>query len=665
VKGDPDCPLNQGVICPKGASQLEVLYHPDRLIYPQQREGRRGEGRWQRISWDEALSQIAKKLEGIHESGPEAVVLGLGSPKGLELGFANRLASVFGTPNVVTPGPICHMPRELASTYTCGSPTSPDYEHPPRCLVFWGSNTLDTNEGGMGRPRLRPAQKAGSKFIVIDPVGTSLASRADLWLRIRPGSDGALALGMIRLIIDQGLYDKESVSRWTVGFDALRESVQGYTLQRVAEMTWLPQQQIEEATRLYATTKPAAIQWGNALDCGINSFQTCRAVSILRAITGNLDQPGGDILPTPLPLMRPGELMLLRKFPRPLDKTLGREFKIAARSFFTPEQAMVRAILEEKPYPVRALLLFGSNPLLTYTNSHEVYRALHKIELLVVSELFMTPTAELADLVLPAATNLEFNEIGFYGPRTGQVVARQKVIEPVGECWPDMKIINELARKLGLGEHFWADPEECLDLILKPAGVSYEELKGKGMLRATKRYRKHEEDGFDTPSGKVELYSERLKELGYSPLPTFSEPPETPYSSPELAAEYPLILTSGKTPFFTHSAYRNVSTLRRMSGEPVTQLHPDAARGLGIEEGDRVYVETRRGRIQQKAGFNAMLDPRVVAVSYGWWFPERDVADLHGWAESNINVLTESAPPYEPALGSTALRPMLCKVYKA
>jgi anaerobic selenocysteine-containing dehydrogenase len=325
---------------------------------------------------------------------------------------------------------------------------------------------------------------------------------------------------------------------------------------------------------------------------------------------------------------------------------------------------VIRAILEEKPYPVRALLLFGSNPLLTYANSQEVFQALKKIEFLVVSELFMTPTAELADLVLPAATNLEFNEIGFYGPRTGQVVARRKVIEPVGECWPDMKIMNELAKKLGFGEHFWADPEECLDLILKPAGLTYTELKDKVMVQVTKLYHKHKDNGLDTPSGKVELYSERLKEMGYSPLPVFTEPPETPHSSPDLAAEFPLLLTSGKSPFLTHSAYRNIPTLRRISGEPITQLHPDTARGLGIKDGDWVYVETKRGRIRQKAAFNKNIDPRVAVVSYGWWFPERSVADLHGWAESNINVLTESAPPHEPSLGSTVLRGMLCKVYK-
>jgi anaerobic selenocysteine-containing dehydrogenase len=504
----------------------------------------------------------------------------------------------------------------------------------------------------------------GSKLIVIDPQKVKLASWADIWIKPRPGSDGALALAMIRVIIEERLYDEEFIANWTTGFDLLREHVKGYPLAEVEEITWVPRGQIEEAARLYAQTKPAAIQWGNALDHNINSFQTCRSISILRAISGNLDIPGGDIFVGTLPIMRPGRFMLLHGSPRERKKTIGSEFKLAARSAFIPREAAIKAILEDKPYSVKVALLFGTNPLLTYANAEETYNALMKLEFLVVSEFFMTPTAELADIVLPAAANFDFDEIAPY-PTAGFIVAYPKIVEPQGECWSDMRMINELAKKLGLGEHFWADEREAIDLILKPSGLTSDEFKEKRVLQADKEYRGFEKAGFRTPSGKVEIYSQQLEELGYSPLPTYIEPPETPYSSPELAQEYPLVLTNAKSPSFYHSAYRNIYSLRRITPEPMVELNPDTAAKLGVKEGDWVYIETKRGRIRQKLSLNEALDPRVVVAAYGWWFPEKGNSELYGWRESNINILTPNAPPYEPALGSASLRGMLCRLSKA
>ncbi len=664
VEGDPEAPSGWRALCAKGLALPEILNHPDRLKYPQLREGERGGGKWVRISWEEALTTIARRLGNFKsEFGPESVILGIGDPKGLELAFVQRFASVFGTPNVATPGHVCHMPGEQASIFTHGSACLADDEHPPSCIVVWGSNLLQTHSGSLSSVQLRSALNQGAKLIVIDPRKTNLAPRADIWIRPRPGSDGELALGMIKVIVDEKLYDEEFVAKWTTGFEQLREHIKDYPLSEVEEITWVAREQIEKAARLYAQTKPATIQWGNALDHSINSFQACRAISILRAITGNLDVPGGDILLGTLPVTRAGRFILIREFPRNRERMIGSEFKLAARLAFTPRETVIRAILEGKPYPVKAALLFGSNPLLSYSNAKETYEALMKLELLVVSELFMTPTAELADIVLPAATVFEFDEVSPYPPMSF-IQAYPKIADPPGECWSDMKIINELAKRLEMGEYFWRDEREALDLILEPSGLTFEEFKEKRFLQAGKEYRRYENGGFRTPSGRVEIYSPKLEELGYSPLPVYVEPPETPFSSPELAKEYPLILTSAKAASFYHSAHRNIASLRRMAPEPIAELNPDTAGKLGVEEGDWIYIETKRGKIRQKLNLNSDLDPRVVVAAYGWWFPERGASELYGWSESNINILTGSAP-HEPALGSLGLRGMLCKVSRA
>ncbi len=661
VKADTESPSGRGTPCVKGLALPEILGHPSRLKHPQRRKGERGGGEWVGISWDEALTIIAKRLEGFKkEFGPESVTLGLGDPKGLEMAFAQRFASVFGTPNVASPAHICHVPGELASTFTFGSACIPDDGHTPGCLVIWGNNFLDTY--GTAARQLRNALGKGAKLIVVDPQKTSLASQADIWLKPSPGSDGALALGMLKVIIEERLYDEEFLTKWTIGFDRLIEHIKEYPLNRVEEITWVPKEKIKEAVRLYAQTKPATILWGNALDHSINSFQTFRAISLLKALSGNLDIPGGDILPGRLSIMRPGHFMLLPEFPREQKKMVGSEFKLAVRSAFIPRQSAIKAILEGKPSPVKAALLFGTNPLLTYPDARKTYDALMKLDFLVVAELFMTPTAELADIVLPVATNFEFDEIGPYSLFAGFALAYPKIVEPPGECWSDMKIINELAKRLGMEEYFWSHENQALDLILKPSGLNFEEFKRKRILQAEKEYRKYDREGFRTPSGKVEIYSQQLEELGYSPLPIYTEPPET---TPELAKEYPLMLTSAKPASFYHSAYRNISSLRRRDPEPVVKLNPKTAIELGLAQGEWVFIETEKGRIRQKLLLDDGLDPRIAIVSYGWWFPEKGASELYGWAESNVNILTSAEPPYEPAIGSLALRGLHCKVYRA
>jgi anaerobic selenocysteine-containing dehydrogenase len=677
VEGDADCPVNRGNLCIKGPAAVERLYHQARIKYPMKRTGAKGEGKWQRISWDEALDTIAGAMNRAKERyGAKSIVFSNGDPKGYEV-YMLRLCNVFGTPNMCGPGHVCSLPRRMGSNITSGlnvetgTDYTPDLDHPPACVLMWGANIAITHNPNY--VRLERALDQGTKLIVIDPRKTELASRADLWIRPRPKTDLALALGMINVIVNEELYDKSFVSNWTVGFDMLEEHVQGYTPQKVAEITWVPAEQIVEGARMYATAKPACIQDGNAIDDDINSVQTERAVSILRAITGNLNIPGGEVDYAPLTLgikqhFTPGKqgtanFMLTEKLSEEQrEKRLGADLgtlPLPMAEFVLP-QLLVKAILTEKPYPIRVLCVHANNPLITWSNAKEVYQALMKLDFLYVADQFMTPTAELADVVLPATTYLEVDDIANRAPFA---VVRQKVAQ-IGEAWPDKKIINELAKKLGFAEYFWNDVNDALDLILKPAGITFDEFRKIGTIQGAKEYRKYEKEGFKTPSGKVEIYSSRLEEWGHDPLPVYHEPPETPYSAPELAKEYPLILTSYHQAPFRHSNNRQIASLREREPDPLVEIHPETAARLAVDDGDMVYIETKRGRIKQRAMLTEGIDPRVIGVSYAWWFPEKGVESLYGWQESNINILTASEPPYNQEIGSTNLRGILCRVYK-
>lgn len=666
IEGDPDSPLSRGTLCAKGLAQIERLHHPDRLLYPMKRMGTRGEGKWERISWDEALKTIAGEIKGIIDrDGQRAISFAQGTPKGLETYLMIRLANFLNAPNICTPGNVCHMPRETASNMTCGFFPIPDYDHPPACVVMWGSNLFQTNEEGILGAQLRRALDRGSKLIVIDPRKSSTASRADLYLRPRPGTDLALALGMLKVMIDEGLTNRSFVENWTTGFPELAEHLQTYPLEKVSEITWIPGDQIVDATRLFCRTKPACVQWGNALEHNLNSFQCARALLMLMAMSGNLEAPGGNVNRPAPSLMRPGELVQSKKFPDKKEKIISPEFRVATMMGFVPSQVITKAILTEKPYPIRMMYIQGGNPLLSYANANKTLHALKKLEFLAVSEIFLTPTAQLADIVLPAATNFEFDDIGHYGLPHGFILARPKIVAPQGECWSDAKILNELGKVLGYAESFWKDMDECLDQILKPSGMTYDDFKAIGILKGKWEYRTYEKKGFRTPSGKFEIYSQQLKEWGYPPLPVYEELPESPYRTPELTQEYPLIFTSAKDPFYFHSAYRNIPSLRKHSPDPIIAIHPETASRFGINEEDWVSIETKRGTIRQKAKLDWEIDPRVVITSLGWWFPERKDLELSGWKESNLNILTSDDPPNDPAIGSTALRAVPCRIYKS
>ena len=327
---------------------------------------------------------------------------------------------------------------------------------------------------------------------------------------------------------------------------------------------------------------------------------------------------------------------------------------------------LLRAMHEGKPYPVKAFLVFGNNTLTTYANTSDVYDALMKLDFMVCADLFMTPTAELADIVLPAASWPEINQLaGLPTVAANVVVANQKAVR-IGECKSDEEIFVELARRMKLPVGTEA-VEEVLDAMLAAGGIdmTFDQLKQKGFYEVPFTYRKYENGGFKTPTGKIELYATRFEQLGYAPLPYYEEPPESPLRTPKTAAHYPLVLTTGgRISFFFNSEHRQLATLRKAQRDPVAEIHPETASRFGIANGTWMWIETLRGRIRQKAKVTKGIDPRVIHVQHGWWFPEQPGPDYGVWT-SNANLLTSNQPPYDLAMGTYQLRALLCRVAPA
>ena len=417
IMGDPQSPVNEGKLCIKGQTALELLHHPDRLKHPLKRTGARGEGQWQRIPWDEALGTIADKFQEIKENyGAESVAFMRGGAKGLDDSILVRLANVFGTPNVAWQGHVCALPRWLAADVTFGRLLPAEKKESTGCALFWGSNTAHTLF--YFYQKLRKSFGKNTKIIVIDPGKIAISQKADFWLKVRPGSDLALALGIMHVIINEDLYDKDFVVNWTVGFEELRSHVQDYPPEKVSQITWIEAETIKEVARTIALNGPVRIDAGNGLEHNVNSFQTNRAISILTAITGNLGVPTGKFQNAPVPLMKrsSAELELWDELPvEQFEKRVdaGKNHLPLIR-YVTPESVMT-AVMEGMPYPIHGIYMHACNSLLTHSNSKYTYEALNKVGFLAAADLFMTPTAALADVVLPATSFLESDNVSAIG----------------------------------------------------------------------------------------------------------------------------------------------------------------------------------------------------------------------------------------------------------
>jgi len=703
VEGDKRHPWNQGRLCPKGLAIPQYMYHPDRVMHPLKRVGARGEGKWQRISWDEAYDTIEKKLKDIREKyGAESVIFCQGTGRDIG-GPITFLMYAYGSPNWVQvglAGHACYTPRLAGMFVTQGDYSVLDASQflekryddpqwtPPKYIIIWAQNPVNGCFDSFYGHWVVDCMKRGSKLIVVDPRVTWMASRAEIHLQIRPGTDGALALGMLNVIINEGIYDKNFVEKWCYGFDELKKRVQEYPPEKVADITWVPQEKIIEAARLYATNKPSGIHWGEPIDADPAGSVVAQAINHLWAITGNIDNPGGNVI------ARPSHGVATYPFStRELTDLYGEELveKLNEKRIGADRYPMVKnfrgwvqpdVLIEQmetgQPYPVKAAWIQTSNIIGGQAaDPRRHLEAMKKLDFIVVVDLFQNPTSmALADIFLPAAS---FPEKESFRSWWAPLAVLVKAVE-VGECKSDWEINLEMARRLGTKPIPYKTVKALIDDRLKVAGTSYDELAKKGSWEMppegpSKPYYRHErgllrqdsQPGFNTPTGKVELWSKRHEEWGLDPLPYYEEPSEGPISTPELWKEYPLILASGRrSSVYFHAEHRMIPWLRELEPDPIVEIHPQTAKDLGIADDEWVYIENKRGKVKFRAKVTPTALPRVVSAPHGWWLPETDGREpnLFGTWDHNINNLTSMGNQGRTGFGGTNYRTSLCRITK-
>ncbi|MFP4256439.1 MAG: molybdopterin-dependent oxidoreductase [Desulfobacterales bacterium] len=656
VKGDRGGYLNAGYSCAKGRAIAEINRNPHRLKTPLIRTGERGANQWRAATWQEALDFTAGGLDRTRQSlGARSVAFCQGMPKGLEHFALIRLANTFGSPNLVALQDVCHAPRELTGRHMCGFYPVPDVHSATDLVVLWGSNTRATNEEGTINSKITERVRQGARLMVIDPRKTGSAQNADFHLPVFPGADRALALAFLNVIIKEELFDKEFVRNRTSGFEELREHVNDFSPKRAEGATGVDAGLIASAARAYAAAKPACLAWGNAIEHTPDTFETVRCLVSLMAICGNLDTPGGNIKAAEPALMPAGKFVRADLLPDKKSQYLNAYHGTNPKLMTVPPAFFRKAVIEETPYPVRAAYMQCTNPLLSYPDTEMTRRALAGLEFLAVSDIVMTPTAAMADVVLPAASQCEFDDIGHYGLGHGIVLARPKIVDPPGKCRPDLEIINELGRRLSEPELWFDGYGQMLESLIAPSGHDWQSFVEKGYLKGEKKWREYETKGFSTTSGKVELAPASGGPAGGRALPRYTA--EGMQTDPE----YPLLLTSAKSPNYLHSSYRWVKSLRRREPSPTVQVHPDTAASLGIEQGQAAEISTRHGSIVQTAEITTGIRPGVICASHGWWFPEEPVSRPESWLRSNLNAVT-STEELGDQFGTPRLRGIACRL---
>ena len=668
-----------GVVCPRGAKAKEIVYSPDRLMHPLARVGAKGEGRFERVSWDAALDRIAERLLEIKRtSGAEAVMTYIGrgmfdsglvevfAPPGVNNFSSKSFIFPFGSPNNAGCGSVCQTAYGmLAAVPTFGfgmDATYPDFGN-ARLIVVWGANpATDSPPTAIGK--ILAAKRKGARVIAIDHMRSHAAGIAHQWVPIRSGTDGALALGMINVIIGERLYDEEFVRNWTVGFDELGDYAARFNPEEVERITRVPAGVVVETARAIATAKHATLSMYTGLEYTDSGVQNLRAVFILFAITGNLDVPGGIMLRAKgkTPYRRTNIAPPADVKPIGYDKyPLFYEYTKSAQFMEAP-----RAILEGDPYPIKALVIAGASILTSYPNPELWKRCFTALDLLVVTDRFMTADAQYADFVLPATTYFENKG---YQKFPGYVQLRERVIEPLGESRSDYWIFMQLARRLGYGDLFPEDEDALIDFVLHDHPVGLDELRRHpegmrfGKPEEPRKYekgqlREDKQPGFPTPSGKVEIASSVLAKHGFDALPTYTEPGEGPLANQELAREYPLVLNTGARIQSTYrSQHLNIPGLLAMQPEPQVLIHPGDAAVRGIADGDLVHVRTLRGRVPFTACVTDVVMAGCVEVNVGGGGP----IQAEAWRRANANYLTDHSGR-DPISGFPTFKALLCEV---
>ncbi len=738
-------------LCVKGKAAPEIVYSPQRQLYPLRRTRPKGDPDpgWKRISWDEALGETAQRLGAIRaDHGAEAVAIGLTTPSGTpisdDLRWIERFINAFGTPNVVYGTEICNWHKDHAHAFTFGRGiASPDFER-AGCIVLWGHNPSAT---WLDHATATSAALArGARLVVVDPRRVGFAGRADRWLRVRPGADAVLALGIAREMIANGWFDRDFMRDWSNGpllvrgdtnrflragelatppagaapddlvavasgggllawsprrrayagagapeldvaidmagadggtvpcrsaFALYREACAPYTPDRVAAEAWVEAGQVTATARLLHEARPVAYYAWSGLGQHTNATQTDRAVSLVMALTGSFDAPGGNV-----EFGRPaGADVSGREFMAPAQRARCLELSRSAlgpgRDGWVGTDTLYDAILEGRPYPVRGVLGFGRNYIVNHADGRRGAEALARLDFHVQADVVMSPTAAFADIFLPINTPWERESlrVGFEGSQRAEnlVQLRPAVIDSLGESRSDGEVVFDLAMRLGFGDRFWGGSIEAgFAAILEPLGLALDELRRhpEGVSLAERpHYHRYRRDGFRTPTGLLEVFSEPLAAVGQPGVPRFVEPALSPAAP--AAATFPLVLTCGKVVHYCHGQHRHVPSLRRRAPDPLVMLHPETARARGIADGAWVEVASENGTVRMRARYDAALDPRVVSAQYGWWqdnaplgLPGYDPLSSRG---SNYNTLISDRAA-DPVSGSTGLRSSMCEV---
>ncbi len=675
IEGDEDHPWTRGHICPKGRHEWQTLYHPKRFKQPllKTASGRK------EISWKEAIEVAAERLGEVRTKfGPLSICSTLPFPS---MAFFTRS---LGSPNEMSNTDLCIGPSETADPLTYGDVitiyrSSEDFRN-SKCILLVGTN-MPHSAGGQWQDVLQ-AKKNGAKLIVVDPRRCEAAEAADIYLQIRPGTDGALALAMLNVIINESLYDADFVNDYCLGFDKLREHVQQYTPEWAAEITWLSPKEIVEVARTYTNNRPASYRGNIGLGQHSNSTQAARAFGALIAITGNIDVPGGNRLPEQPPVglgmlgssAYPTKAMESARVSREVEEqTLGADrFPLWAGPdsvIHRPHNpTIINAILTGEPYPIKAWIIMCANPVLTYASAGRVIEAMKKLEFLMVLAYTPSPTSDLADLILPLAHPFERNGVAFssYG---NWLSATPKLVEPSAGCRDDVQILHDIAERMVQKEYIqkslipWKDSDELLEASFADSDLSYRDLCENGPIIREPSYKKYVRQGFRTPSGKVELYSSRMERYGYEPLPTYKECAESPVFPPRLAEKYPLYLTTRRCQEHYLSRSSAYEWVRKIVPYPQLHIHPSTAKERGIEEGERVVIETPKGSIQHVARLTEDIHPQVVNGVFGWWLPEKETLE-NGYLETNVNAIASYEPPYDPEVGINRVQGVQCQVRK-
>ncbi len=704
IEGDEDNPWNQGRSCPKVLALTQYMYHPNRITRPLKRVGERGEGKFEPISWDEAYDLVERRFNEIKaKHGAELVIFAQGTGRDIG-GPITFLAYSFGSPNWVQlglSGHSCYTPRLVSMKTVVGDFMVADcsqflerrYEDPrwvpPEVIITWGQDSTSGCPDGFYGHWIVDCMKRGSKIIAVEPRNTWLSGRSAVHLQLRPGTDGALALGMLNVIINEGLYDKAFVERWTSGFDQLKERVQQYPLEKVAAITEIPAEDIAAAARLYARAKQAAIQWGVPVDMCPDATTVAQAITSLSVVTGNIDNPGGEVIARPAydVTAYPFTTEELKKLygtdfiNRMNEKRIGADKYPMVKNFrgWSQPDMVIDQIASGKPYPIKGAWIQTANVIggqAARARFH--YDAMKNLEFVVVVDLFHNPTTmALADVILPSATFPEKDSIrSWWAPL---VVISKRV--QVGECKSDWEINFELAKRFNPeGMRRWNTLKDLFDERLAPSKLSFSDLEKQGGWKMPEEgssmpYLRHErallrrdgQSGFNTASGKCELYNETYKSWGLDPLPYYTEPPQSATSTPELFKKYPLVMITGaRSQLYFHAEHRQIPWLREKMPDPLVEIHPTTAKKYGIYDGEWVYLENDMGRVKRKAKITLKVKPHHVHTMHGWWLPELDGKEpsLFGVWDYQINKIIPGPQCSTSGFGGGQYKTTLCTLKK-